>query len=950
MLKFLDSAPRGRMHARMTFSLVASLGSIAIPCTASSNLVAGAIDSTQRAEVARATPATLAAQTAPAADEVIEHLGLSLRRSAQRQTAFERLLREQQDPTSPNFHRWLSADEIGERFGATRDDIDALSNWLNAQGLHVDAVSNARMRIDFSGRAADVAAAFETELKYAQVGKKTKLVNTANATLPAALATAVHAVIGLRPIEFHSAQRHSAPQVMQVGKRGGGPQGSFCDSDPCDHVVFPEDFTTIYGMASTPANTATGGGETIAIIGRARVYDPDIHNFQVLAGVPLRAATVVVPPGAVDPGDPASSCSTTGTPSCADPGDAVLDQFEATLDVQLAGAAAPGANIKLIVATDTSTANGIQQAIEYAIDSVPVPAKVMSISFGSCEADNDPAVMPYLDNLFGQAAAEGITVLVSSGDSGAADCADHTAPPPATQSRGINALCASGHVTCVGGTQFADTAHPELYWRPNNSADFGSAIGYIPEGAWNEPVGRTGASAMGGTGGGISTHIAKPSWQLGFGDTANSGRNTPDVAFTASQHDGYFTCMAAQQGSCAVVSGSFHFLVSSGTSASAPGMAGIAARLNQFRSGAQGNLNPRLYALAAHSSNGVFHDVTPATSGVAHCDLAVPSPCNNSTAGPSSLAGGLQGYAVAGGYDQATGLGSIAVNKLLPAWGGALVPGVVLNQHGISGSWANPATQSQGILMTVDPDFFSPGGGLLFGGWFAYGEHVADGPRWFTIQGEVSGTEAVLPVYATTGGRLGSAQATTTNPVGTATLHFSDCSTGTLDYNINSADFSSLGSIPLTRLLPNVTCGMNGPNGSSGGRYLLSGVWADTATNGQGFVFDLNPSQHVFFGAWYTYPRDGSTTDDASAQRWYTLQATLPSTTTINAIPIYESHGGAFNQSAATTTTAVGNATLTFHSCASATLTYTFTGGANAGDHGTLELSRLTPAPTGCHL
>ena len=200
-----------------------------------------------------------------------------------------------------------------------------------------------------------------------------------------------------------------------------------------------------------------------------------------------------------------------------------------------------------------------------------------------------------------------------------------------------------------------------------------SAKGYIPEGAWNQPLDDKGNTQVGGTGGGVSTYIAKPTWQKGAGIPGNAGRYVPDVSFNASTEYGYFGCMAASQASCVLgadgaPTGSFRFLAWGGTSASAPSMAGVAAMLNQKAGTAQGNLNPTLYSLARTPSNGVFHDITVASSGVTDCSVNTASLCNNSLPSPTSLTGGLAGYLVGDGYDPVTGLGSIDVSRLLESW------------------------------------------------------------------------------------------------------------------------------------------------------------------------------------------------------------------------------------------------------------------------------------------
>ena len=98
-------------------------------------------------------------------DQLLAHLTLVLRRSPELQRAFEALLERQQDPRSPDYHWWLTPIEVGERFGASSHDIEAVGSWLESQGLRVDAIANSRTRIAFSGNVAAVAAAFGSSMR-----------------------------------------------------------------------------------------------------------------------------------------------------------------------------------------------------------------------------------------------------------------------------------------------------------------------------------------------------------------------------------------------------------------------------------------------------------------------------------------------------------------------------------------------------------------------------------------------------------------------------------------------------------------------------------------------------------------------------------------------------------------------------------------------------------------
>jgi hypothetical protein len=216
----------------------------------------------------------------------------------------------------------------------------------------------------------------------------------------------------------------------------------------------------------------------------------------------------------------------------------------------------------------------------------------------------------------------------------------------------------------VGGTEFNDASNPSAYWNSSNGANLSSVLGYIPEGAWNEPLSGS-TTQVAATGGGVSTVIQTPSWQTAPGVPGNAGRYTPDISFSAANHDGYFGCFAVGGGSCSSGSGGT-FSIFSGTSAAAPGMAGVAALLDQKTGGGTGNLNPALYSMAS-SAPAAFHPVSVASSGISNCLVATPSLCNNSIPGPAGLSGGQAGFPLGanGGYSEATGLGSLDVAQFI---------------------------------------------------------------------------------------------------------------------------------------------------------------------------------------------------------------------------------------------------------------------------------------------
>jgi len=272
-----------------------------------------------------------------------------------------------------------------------------------------------------------------------------------------------------------------------------------------------------------------------------------------------------------------------------------------------------------------------------------------------------------------------------------------------------------------------------------------------------------------------------------------------------------------------------------------------------------------------------------------------------------------------------------------------------LNQHGLTGSWYEPATSGQGMEVEVFPDDLTPGTGLVQVSWFTYDTVAggADHQRWYTASGPVvtGQPSASLTIYQNTGGNFNAPPTTAGQAVGTATLSFATCSSGQLSYSFSDGT-GRTGTIPLTRLTQNVTCATTTPYATNAD-FALSGNWFDPATSGQGFTVEVNPNSNAIFTAWYTYAPNGVGAG-AAGQRWYTALGTFAAGARSLPIQIYENTGGIFNAPPTTMGQQVGSGTMVFQSCSAATLSYTFTGGSSSGASGTITLSRVGPVPPGC--
>jgi hypothetical protein len=284
--------------------------------------------------------------------------------------------------------------------------------------------------------------------------------------------------------------------------------------------------------------------------------------------------------------------------------------------------------------------------------------------------------------------------------------------------------------------------------------------------------------------------------------------------------------------------------------------------------------------------------------------------------------------------------------------GSGASPVLDLNQQGLTGSWYKAAESGQGFEIEVYPDLIAAGTGLLQGAWFTFDQApagAADHQRWYTFSGRAQSGAAnvAVTIFRNTGGNFNAPPVTNAVAVGTGTLFFDSCTSGSLDYRFTDGSGRS-GFIPMTRITTNVTCG-GAEAQATNGDFGLSGNWFDPATSGQGFVFEVNPLAPVVFFAWYTYEPGGQAAG-AAGQRWFTGQGAFTPGTHAAPLTLYETTGGVFDTPTPMTqaTVAVGTATVTFTSCTSAQLTFNFTSGSSAGTSGVIALSRVGPVPAGC--
>jgi hypothetical protein len=599
---------------------------------------------------------------------------LLMKRSDEQEASLQSFLMQAHQSGSPQFHKWMTPATFAKQYGAADADVQQVTGWLQSHGLKVAGPTASRGAIEFSGTIGQVNEAFHTSIHQYSVKGETHYANATAPKIPTALAAAVSNVSQMTDFRPTPMVKLMGQALYNPKTHTGVPQWTYGDGtgNPPLYLLTPEDFSTQYDVKPVYAAGVTGAGQTIGIINNSNIDLSLVNAYRKLFGLPANTPEVVI-----DGNDPGIN------------GDSV----EAYLDVENAGAVAPAATVKLYIASTEGELGdgGLTFALLRAVNDDA--ATVLSLSFGTCE-ENGTAYNEFINSVWEQAAAQGQTVFVSAGDSGAYGC----------YGLGVNGFSSTPWDIAVGGTDayFTDYATGgasiSTFWSNANDSTLGSLQTKMTEQPWNsdqfglnsttyDPVenqqynydgggGGASACAVGGDSFDPNTGLPicisgypKPSWQVGTGVPNDGVRDVPDVSLFASNgYNGVVWPICYEEGDCTetnpIVNETYVTGVG-GTSASTPAMAGIMALVNQ-KYGAQGQANFTMYALAAQYP-AVFNDITVGSNNenCSQFDVGYVIGCALDT---NDSYYSLQHYSAGVGYDQASGLGTVDVNQMLTDW------------------------------------------------------------------------------------------------------------------------------------------------------------------------------------------------------------------------------------------------------------------------------------------
>ncbi len=587
----------------------------------------------------------------------LNHILLMLRRSDMREQQLERFISQQYEPHSVNFHHWLTPEHFGEQFGPSSQDVAKLTQWLTQQGFIVNRVPAGGLFVDFTGDAGKISKAFHTEIHRYRVNGQDHYANAWEPSIPAALSPLISGFRALNDLHPHPQVRHLgiAHFDREAGKwMRANRETAHLTQTPGTaplYIAGPQDFATIYGINKVWQDHVVGTGQTIAVVGETGIESADIKAFRDQFGI-----TALGPNGSVQMENPPSTV-------CAAP-DPTDNEPESYLDAEWAGATAPDATVDFVACGRQGVTSGADLAAAYIIADPAHVQKisVLSTSYGDCEALPQSEANQFYVSLWQQAATEGITVVVASGDTGGDGCQDVNTY--ATDGISVVNSASTPYNIAAGGTDFSDvfSGTASTYWSPSNGANYQSALSYIPEMAWNESCASPLVLAAFGQGftdsfgqngfctyasqqpadpstgyspwflpsagsGGLSTVSARPAWQAGVtGIPQQGGRAVPDISMFASGGDTWSqTLILCDSGlanmppgaACDFTNANDIFAnYGGGTSFVAPAFAGIMALIDQKSGSRQGQANNILYPLAAQQ---YVAAASPSQPSLANC-------------------------------------------------------------------------------------------------------------------------------------------------------------------------------------------------------------------------------------------------------------------------------------------------------------------------------------------
>jgi len=670
----------------------------------------------------------------------LERLHLVLERSPSQQSALRELIQEQNVPGSPYYHKWLTPAQFGAEFGASDQDISTVENWLASHGFNVTKVDPGKQTLEVSGTVSQLRSAFHTQIHKYMVNGEMHYANASPVQIPAALSSVVGGFVSLnnfRPRSYAEKLGEASynPSTGRAKPSWTIGSGTF-DYQNYNFVLSPADYAVQYDLAPLYSAGYMGQGQTIAIINDSNINIDLVNAFRTLFNLPANPPQVII-----DGNDP-------GVDGINNPDGPNYDSVEAYLDVEWSGAVAPDATVDLVIAGDTALEDGLYLAMEHAVYGDVAP--VLSLSFGYCEQGLG-TTNAFFNSLWEQAAAQGQTVMVSTGDSGSAGCDNDNSQYYAVDGQTVNGFASTPYDVAVGGTDFyyssynggdsAINSQLGIYWNTtaSNTTPTETLKTPIPEQPWNNSQfglnlfsyytdsGNTATTIAGGSGGasncatgtGTSSSggwsactagYAKPAWQSGTGVPSDGVRDLPDVSlFAANGYNDSYYPICATDGDCTQVNNGFTQIFGvGGTSASAPSFAGIMALINQ-KYGPQGQADAILYPLAKQYP-AAFHDVAngsnsvPCALGSTDC-ITAPSGLGYTgiddptygTANEGEIGTGTTPeYNAVAGYDLASGLGTVDADKLFTYWGSVQLPQATVTLN------ASPTSITHGQSVTVN--------------------------------------------------------------------------------------------------------------------------------------------------------------------------------------------------------------------------------------------------------